>query len=103
MEISFSEKNFNEVFAIYRSVNRSHWKIPIFSEVKDVLDQNNIYEFTSGPKDNWTSKLVIIKDNNKLKVDFLVNENSLDKIKKEVLIMKQKFLNELNLKFKDGQ
>ncbi len=103
MKIEFNEGNFMKIFGIYRSINKSHWKTPVFSEVKDSLIEKAKYEFVAGPKDNWTSKLEIIRDNEDYEVNFIINEkNSSDNIKNELKILNERFLSELNLMFKNG-
>lgn len=103
MKIEFNEGNFVKIFGIYRSVNRSHWKTPKFNEIIYSMSEKDYFEFVAGPKENWTSKLRFTKIKHEYFVDFLINENNTsDKIKNDLITLREKFLSELKLVFKDG-
>ena len=96
--------DFTKVFEIYRNINRSHWKTPTLSDFESSIKEKGYFDFVAGPKENWTSKLVISKNNNFFEVDFIVNEeNTSEKIIIDVKNLKEKFLSELNSIFKNGQ
>ncbi len=51
----FSEIIWGKIFVEYKKVNRCHWKLPVFTQVKESLAQINKYEFAEGK----SSKLVL--------------------------------------------
>lgn len=103
MKIEVNEANFMKIFSIYRSINRSHWKTPGFDEVDKIIIEKGKYEFIAGPKENWTSKLEVKNIDNEYYVNFVINENNTsDKIKNDLIILKERFLTELKLVFENG-
>ena len=103
MKIELNEANFMKIFSVYRSINRSHRKTPSFDEVNKIIIEKGNYEFIAGPKENWTSKLEFKNINNECYVDFVINENNTSlKIIKHLNELREKFLIELDLIYKDG-
>ena len=104
MQYKTNNLDFTKVFEIYRNINRSHWKTPTSRDIESSIKEGGYFEYVAGPKENWTSKLVIVKNNDFFEVDFVVNEeNTSEKIIKDVKNLREKFLSELNSIFKNGQ
>jgi len=72
---NLTQEKIEELFNIFRMVNRSHWKTPLLAMVKRELEHKGKYEFKVGLKDLWTQKFIIEKTNNTLQVKLEINEN----------------------------
>ena len=72
---SLTQEKIEELFSLFRIVNRSHWKTPLLSLVKMQLESKGRYEFKVGLKDKWTQKFVVEKQNSHLNIKLELNEN----------------------------
>ena len=72
---NLTQEKIEELFNIFRMVNRSHWKTPLLAMVKRELEHKGKYTFKVGLKDLWTQKFVIEQINNELKIKLAINEN----------------------------
>ena len=70
-----TQEKVDELFDIFRTVNRSHWKTPLLGMVKYQLQDKGRYEFKVGIQDNWTQKFVIEEQDKKIRVRMEINEH----------------------------
>ena len=70
-----TQEKIEELFHIFRIINRSHWKTPLLAMVKMQLKTKGRYEFKIGLKEKWTQKFIIESQDNQLNVKLEINEN----------------------------
>lgn len=68
-----TQEKIEELFTIFRMVNRSHWKTPTIALVKMQLEKGR-YEFKVGLGEQWTQKFVLEKKDGEIEVKLEINE-----------------------------
>jgi len=68
-----TQEKIEELFTIFRMVNRSHWKTPTIALVNMQLKKER-YTFKVGLGDKWTQKFVLEKKDGKIEVKMEINE-----------------------------
>ena len=80
-----TQQQLDEIFAKLRLIHKSHWKAPKTWEVEKEIKRTGKYVFRIGA-DPWVVE-VIITDS----ISYEVNPELPERMKKQVMVMKQKF------------
>lgn len=96
-DIKFDQDLLERLFGAFVLANKSHWHCPPLALIKKKFEEQGHFTYTAGQPENWSSKLIFIKQEKTIDIDITINNALPASLKKIAEQMKEEALDRMEI------